>query len=324
VKYPEGGQRGLEPVVTVDELEPGNPTPGDGTVGNGVTLAQYVVSSPNQEDGGTCIYMASTSAIEVLYNQQRGRSPTPDGPGDFSERFLMNAAEYYDVGDFSIDTVFLFNEAGGGLLNRDFRYTKGWYIEDDDGIVRAAEPRQRGAEYGTPFNWVDGLSDSYRQNLVQLPRVTRRLIHTSEDLWDTAVMTDRVVEKVKEELRNGHPVIAIYNHFAYWHATVIVGYDDSYQTGSCPVVREWLRYMEEEGFSYEDVEEAVAEGGCKTQGAFLVRDSIYEIEGTTSNYDYDMNSTGEERPYVPKVVMQPYDWLKYLGNHAYSVSFRTR
>ena len=60
------------------------------------------------------------------------------------------------------------------------------------------------------------------------------------------------------------------------------------------------------------------QNGCREKGVFLIRDSIYQGPNDLM-YDYNPNFTEDNAPYSKRIVIKSYDWLKYLGNHAYSV-----
>jgi hypothetical protein len=255
--------------------------------------------------------MANTGAAEVVWNIETDtHHAAQNGLTDLSERFLIQSSSTLGFNNWRTDTIYTFNRRGGGVLNTDFPYAKGYY-EDD---------LQLAARYGTKFNWVK--QDLSTLPINPLPTIARDVLFTSQDLWDTAIMSDSEVEAAKQHLRQGRgPVLAIYNHFGYWHATLIVGYDDDVETGDCPIVREWIRYMRDHNFGFQAVESRLAREGCESKGAFIVRDSIYD-DPTAPIYDYDTERTGEERHYSRKFVYQPYDWLKYLGNHLFSVYAR--
>jgi len=141
---------------------------------------------------------------------------------------------------------------------------------------------------------------------------------------------------IKDTLkRTNSPILLIYNHYAYWHAVLIVGYDDNKEIDGCPFVEKWKEIMTKkveklrQSFNSSDHERAdryeklinklkdryAQLGGCQSQkGVFFVRDSIYS--GPADDlYDYDPSRTGEEAPYAARVIEHSYDWLKYLGNH---------
>jgi hypothetical protein len=133
------------------------------------------------------------------------------------------------------------------------------------------------------------------------------------------------------------PVLAIYNHFGVWHAVLIVGYNDNQETEECPFVKKWIKYLTEnmnDDLSSDD-ENNIARGnrikkqidkviksievnGCKKNGVFYVRDSIYQGDENLM-YDYDLSKTGEELPYAKKIIEHSYDWLLHLGNHTYVI-----
>ena len=133
-------------------------------------------------------------------------------------------------------------------------------------------------------------------------------------------MDDEDVEKIKYLLRTRRaPVVVIYNHYLYWHADLIVGYDDTVSTGGCPMVESSLDYFADEGANQyinkiESHMEAI--GDCTDKGVFYVRDSIYEGGSEEENYEY---SSGFSEKYSKRIIERSYNWVKYLGNHAYSI-----
>ncbi|MBF0313654.1 MAG: hypothetical protein HQK52_09570 [Oligoflexia bacterium] len=303
-------------------------------------LDRYVYASPNQEEGGTCLYMASTGAMEILLNKHRASTTRSyDGVSDLSERFLMSLevpGGY--LGDWRTDTILSFNYRGKALLNRDYRYTKGWYKGDETtGNVTRASAKERGAKYGTYYNWVNDYD--FRRNreidskLISVPKIARDLIFVdpAHDQWNVGVMDSSVIEKIKSSLRRKNaPVLIIYNHYAYWHAVLIVGYDDEQAVNGCAFVNSWKQYMAKEarasvarGKRFQryiaQVNNSIAKnGGCSSKGVFYVRDSIYDgVEEPI--YDYDPAKVGEETRYSKRIILRSYDWAKYLGNHAYVI-----
>lgn len=312
-------------------------------------LEAFVLSSPNQEEAGSCLYMASTGAMEILVNQLKGIGSVPvnEGSSDFSERFLMNVTNPSNP-DFNwrTDTVLNFNEVRGGLLNQTYRFTKGWYKEDEqgEGLVKA-KADDVDAKYDTYYNWIDELpkGDALTSKLIPVPLVDREILFkdTQNDVWNTGVMDDRVIDSIKKQIvKRDAPVLVIYNHFGYWHAVLIVGFDDNQISDGCSFVDRWITHMtkkyeeflqssnesyKNKGIRYKKLVDRVVSKkaiyGCSSKGVFQIRDSIYT--GTADHiYDYDLTQTGEESPYSQKIVEKSYDWLKYLGNHAY-VIFRS-
>ena len=133
-------------------------------------------------------------------------------------------------------------------------------------------------------------------------------------------MDDEDVEKIKYMLRTRRaPVVVIYNHYLYWHADIIVGYDDTVETSGCPMVDASMDYFDQQGSSAytRKIENHMDDiGDCTSQGIFYVRDSIYE--GTSEELDYQY-SAGFTEKYSERIIERSYNWVKYLGNHAYAI-----
>jgi hypothetical protein len=322
-KLPNHADEGTDPRYSARLTLLGSET-ADGT--RRVTdLLDYVLPSPDQEEGGTCLYMASTGAMEILLNMQSDLTDArPDGATDLSERFLMNAGKDHQSGNWKTDAVLLFNREEGAVRNRDYRYTKGW-TKSVNGSTQPAAPNARGAVYGTQFNWTYGLSEKVRAKKIQTPRIKRDIFFEDPEsnLWNTGIMERPIITQVKKHLREKNsPVMAIYNHEGYWHAAVIVGYDDDVVHDECPFVHEFMEKFEGDPVQGDYVKQIRSakneQGGCRTKGVFYVRDSIYE-DSSQPIYDYDPAVKGEEKPYSKPLVQLEYEWLLYLGNHVYTV-----
>ena len=59
-------------------------------------------------------------------------------------------------------------------------------------------------------------------------------------------------------------------------------------------------------------------GGCRDNGVFYVRDSIYPDKDMPL-YDYDLNNSGEESNLNAPVILREYEWAEHLINHAYQI-----
>ena len=279
------------------------------------SMFPYVLASPNQFDAGSCLFMSSTGAVEILLNQ--GVEPeaiTYDGPTDLSERYLMNASEYVPNSYIQYtytDVFYTFNYHGGALLSLDYPFTAG-YVDGD---------------YSCSYNWNDDMPGNWESLLVETPPAERTVIYVdplrnNSSIWNVGLMDDRHIERIKYELRTKKaPVVVVYNHYLYWHADIIVGYDDTISTGGCPMVDSSVSYFRQQGQSgYADKIEAHMEdiGGCSDYGVFYVRDSIYDGGPEEESYEhYDFSAKYSER-----IVETSYNWVKFLGNHAYSVHRR--
>jgi hypothetical protein len=236
-----------------------------------------------------------------------------DGPTDLSERWLMNVDSSADRGNWIINKSAVFNDFGGGVLNKDYRYTKGGY----------------GNNYSLRHNWVNELPSDWKQKmLTKTPKIERQVIFKSRSVRsrnNVAVMSNRTIEKIKRALvENQGPVLVVYKDDV-WHAVVIVGYDDEDSMGeenkNCKFTRKAISHLS--AFPRWKARRAIARGGCEDKGVFYVRESEYYDESFYQKsdilYDYDLTRVGEEAPYVAPYVKREYEWIKYLGNHAVSI-----
>ena len=128
---------------------------------------------------------------------------------------------------------------------------------------------------------------------------------------------------VKKKLQENHaPVLVIYNHFGYWHAVVIAGFNDQGLTKNCPFVEKFITNMTASTnpkykLAGEQVKKAYSATGCQKQGVFYIRDSIYTDKANP--YDYDPLKIGDEGYYSTLIVEHEYQWLELLANHIYQI-----
>lgn len=311
-----------------------------------LSLLPFVLASPNQEDAGSCLYMATTGAMELLMNQSaNNQNLNYDGEADLSERFLMNVTipSSPNYRNWRTDTILIYNNLEGALLNRDYRYTKGWFKHNNQGNVIRSVEGAAGASYGASYNWIDELNGNsdLKSKLVKIPSVNREIIYEDPkgDQWNVGGMSTDTILKIKEAMkRNNGPAILLYNHYGYWHAILLVGYDDQKAIDGCSFVNSFVSQMGEtikelvassdpsklkQAEKYKtylaQIEKAKSEqGGCSSKGVFYIRDSIYN--GVSEpKYDYDLNKVGEETLYSKRIIEKSYDFVKYLGNHAYVI-----
>lgn len=288
-------------------------------------LLPYAYASPNQHDSGSCLFMANTGAMEILMNQLAGTSKMKyDGETDLSERYLMNASNHVpdDVIPYAItDVIYTYNYFHGSLLNVDYPYTIGQVKETSNGNIVPADGED-GAQWSCQYNWFDQLPHGWESKLVETPEAARTLIFLDPQLdknsiWRVGVANEDVVERIKWELRTKNsPVLVVYNHYLYWHTSIVVGYDDNYSTGGCPMVDSMVKYFKEQGATdaAAKVEAQIAkDNGCTRQGVFYVRDSIYDGEDEEPIY-----SEFKEK-YSKRIILRSYNWVKYVGNHVYTV-----
>lgn len=344
VKWPEAGSKlpgtGDAPVVTMAvDLTDAPATElldGEAWTAADQDILPYVLASPNQFDAGSCLFMANTGAMEVLMNQH---VPVEDvayeGDTDLSERFLMAAGYHapastvpYDL----TDVLYYYEALGGALLNRDYNFCAGYVKENANGSIVPSTSADPNAELSCSYNWFDMFPDDWESLLVPTPLAERTTIFVDpkrddNSQWRVALFDDDTIEQIKYELRTKNaPVIVVYNHYLYWHANVIVGYDDAVDSNGCPMVEDSIAYFKEKGFtSYATaIENHMAEnGGCSDYGVFYVRDSIYDGGTDEPYYDYSTADVSiQKERYSKRIVELSYNWAKYLGNHTYTVHRR--
>ncbi len=315
-------------------------------------LVPFVLASPDQDEAGSCLYMATTGIAEwwlARLNPKVSRSP--DGPIDLSERYLMNVAGVDEnethLPDWRTDSIYLFNNAASkSVLNSSYRFTKGWYKGTSYGNnLEPAKPHENGAEYGTNYNWISELQ-TIKGGEVVLPHFKREVVFADPEhnQWNIGVAPENIVDTVKKKLATSKaPVLVIYNHNSYWHTVYLIGYNDEIDNGNCSYTQRFrqnisTRIAELEQAARDAKTDAEREaylvrakrsheaqqkientytrhGGCtSSKGVFYIRDSIYPDEKGPI-YDYDPANNGEESPYSKKIVFKEYDWLYYFANH---------
>jgi hypothetical protein len=340
-KFPNTPEEGLRPVAS-KALAPVNPAQLMGFN----ELLPYVTPSPDQEDAGTCLFMSLTGVSEWwMMRLGNSKNFVQDGPYDLSERWWVNQSTWSGnvkrIKNWSTDGIYLFNSQPAAM-NRQYRFTKGWYIERDDELQKVA-PHTPGAKYDTGFNWID---DSDRIGAsVRLPKFNRRVIYADpkQNPWEIGQAPKDIVEKVKDALRiEKSPVQVIYNHEGFWHSIYVIGFDDSMSSQRCPFLKESFeayssesRKAQAEADKTNDPEEkgrllkrvrkfagmgsklnrAIQQGGgCHPNGMFYVRDSQYS-DPTEAIYHYDLSNPSADKPYSKRIILREYDWLRYMANH---------
>lgn len=345
VKFPNSAEEGDTPVVTTAWAPAGDVSQYPGYS----ELIPYVLRSPHQEEAGSCLYMSLTGVAEFfLARLNPNASRAPEGPLDLSERYLMNVAGVEEsqngVANWKTDSVFLLNNAGRLALNSDYRFTKGWVTTDAAGEYVKAAPQSKNAWYDTRYNWINEMNRATQ--FVSLPKFQRDVLFAdpASDQWNVAVMPADIIERIKTALRTRQaPVHIIYNHYGYWHAVYIIGYDDEADSKNCGFTTKFMSHMEQKVIDLRAQAESAKDqaerdrlnraadkaerisnkvnaawktgGGCSPKGMFYVRDSIYTDQGGPV-YDYDLSITGDEYPYSKTIVMHEYDWIRYMANHA--------
>jgi hypothetical protein len=349
IKHPNQPSEGLGAVRTFALT----PQDDSGRLPGFSDLTDDILAAPDQLDAGTCLYMSLTGIMEWWVARLNPSLPhVADGPTDLSERFTVNTASAMSrtagVKNWKTDTIEVFNKVGYGATNRSYRFTKGYYLDTDNGYV-ASNASNPEALFGTPFNWINEISTSHVEK-VKLPFFKREVLFADPtgDQWHVggapADLADTIKRKLKERMA---PVHVIYNHYGYWHATIVVGYDDEADTRDCHFVQGFRKYMKEHPAELrakaqdaslsperrrEMINQARAQentsrlveaawqrgGGCKGKGAFYVRDSIYGGDEQPV-YDYNPAFAEAKGRYSKRLVNLEYEWITYLANHAVQI-----
>ncbi len=351
LKFPNSPDEGANPVSVSVLAFQSEQTP----LGGFSEMVPFALRAPDQEEAGSCLYMSLTGIAEWWLARLNPRAlRTPDGPIDLSERYLMNIAGVNEdsngIANWKTDSVYLFNYRGGTLRNVDYRFAKGWYSKDAGGTIHKSYAGAPGAHYDAFYSWLDERSSAAQAPFVKLPRFRREVLFADPESnqWNTGVMPFDIVDRIKAALvEKKAPVQVIYNHFGYWHATVILGFNDEQDNLDCKFVRRFIDYMGKQAVELrqqaarekDPAERAMllrrAEksewalnntkrgwdrgGGCHPKGTFYVRDSIYGDKDGGPIYDYDFSQKGEEAPYTKSTVLLEYDWVRYMANHAVQI-----
>ncbi len=307
-------------------------------------LLSHIVAAPSQENAGSCLFMSHTGATEVILNQREQRS------FNLSERYFMNLSKA-SIGDTLVtnwrtDTIYRLNQTRRFYLNKDYRFTKGWYKKNQDGRRVPALENEEGALYGVPYNWIVQWEELTNKPFLSLPYFKRQILFAdpNQNQWNVGTAPRDIVTRVKKAIKEKNsPVIVIYNHIGSWHAVMIAGFNDQASSGNCPFVSSYNEKMNQRANAIVEeanrqvnpkikrkllrkaakfrtrgqvVQTAFQEkGGCQGQGVFYVRDSIYPQKGNPL-YDYDLEREGEETPLNAKIILREYEWLELLSNHA--------
>jgi len=317
-------------------------------------LTDYILAAPDQEDAGTCLYMSLTGILEwwtARLNPSMSRAL--NGAVDLSERFTVNAASRpahrTGVRNWRTDSIEIFNSLGHAATNRSYPFAKGYFRQSSNGSYVGAVPSEPGALFGTLFNWVNHVSTANLER-VPLPRFKREVLFEDPrgDAWNVGVAPPDLAALVRLKLETRKaPVHVIYNHYGYWHAVVVVGFDDEGDSKNCSFVEGFRKYMKERPLELREkaadetlpaprrqqmlaqaraqentsrrIEAAWANGGgCSGKGTFYVRDSIYGSDEEPV-YDYASSLPAARGHYSKRLVSLEYDWIKYLANHAVQI-----
>lgn len=317
-------------------------------------LLPFVTATVDQEEAGSCLYMSHTGVIEWWLNFIGKDNHTPI---DLSERYYM-ALKTENIGskfisNWRTDNIYRVNANPYFFTNKQYPFTKSYFTTDpqtQDRIV--AGPTTQDATYNAEFNWISFKSkvdEKYLSSKINLPKFKREIIYKDkdDDQWSVAGAPSDIIEKIKAALiKNKAPVNVIYNHHGFWHAVIIVGFNDNAPTLNCPFASGYPDFMNKMAKEQEDEadktnDEKVAKklrssarikrskanqvaakfeqiGGCHEKGVFYVRDSI-NPDPLMPLYDYDTTQIGEEEYMNSPVIFREYEWFQTTGNHVFQI-----
>jgi len=180
-------------------------------------LLPFIPAPIDQGDTNTCLYVASTGAMELLLNKSHW-SPLPWRRQSFnlSESFLIWADDDEDqVITSFIEAPFLRFNHGEAILNKDWPFNA--YKENGEVNMTV---------------W-DLHPDFDRLPRLSVPKVETIHLFTRGRKWSTGVLTEDDLAEVKNALvKYNSPVIINYNDDDFWHVVLIVGFDDELK-GEC-------------------------------------------------------------------------------------------
>ena len=178
-------------------------------------LLQYVQMGPDQGETNTCLFMASTGAMELIANKHDDiKNPKPYGKYDLSEAYVIHANNYTTAGKYYWEVpVLKFNYGYGIHVNE-------WPVNAWTG------------------NWEDQSIWNYRNFMamkkVNLPTKVETIpLFVYGNKYSTYVLSKNNIQQIKDALwKYKSPVLVNYVDDYYWHVILIVGYDDNLP-GSC-------------------------------------------------------------------------------------------
>lgn len=176
--------------------------------GSYTELLDYVQEAPDQGETNTCLFVASTGAIELITNKIHGiKNPMPGSTYDLAESFVIHADNNGGQSFFN-QPVLRFNKSGAIHIRE-------WPFEAWSGTQINIEVWNRHPDFDN------------------LPRMTVPKVETIKlfeigNRWSTNVVSDEDIESIKKALwKHKAPVLINYNDGGYWHVILIVGYDDT-------------------------------------------------------------------------------------------------
>jgi hypothetical protein len=171
-------------------------------------LLDYVQEAPDQGETNTCLFVASTGAMELIANKVNGiKNPKVGGKFDLSESYVIHAPYSSEAYSFFDEPVLRFN--GNAVHIKDWSFDA-W---DDSRINYSVWNRH---------------PDFYNLPKVNVPKVETIKLFQYGNRWSTYVIDEVEINQIKESLwKYKSPIIVNYNDEDFWHVVLIVGYDDN-------------------------------------------------------------------------------------------------
>lgn len=169
-------------------------------------LLDYVQEAPDQGDTNTCLFIASTGAMELLANKYHGIThPEAYGPFDLAESWVINTPSM--GGSFFESPVLRFNLGWGVHINH--WPFEAWINQQVNHAVWNRHPQME------------------RLPRLPLPPVETLRLFQFGNKWSTHVLGKQHLETLKQALwKYKSPILVNYNDEGYWHVVLLVGYDD--------------------------------------------------------------------------------------------------
>jgi hypothetical protein len=177
-------------------------------------LVDYILPSPDQAGAGSCLYMTATGIAEVLLNKSLGiKKPQLGGPTDLSEQWTIGLSRQIGLSNNYTAAVDLVVR-GGAVPDTHLKFkaysTQSWISEPPPAIAQTT-PRYTMPNIDKVVLFNAGGEGTQRSN---------------------GVMGQQAIEGIKKFLtENESPVLLTYQPpgVNYWHANMVIGYDDTRQ-----------------------------------------------------------------------------------------------
>jgi hypothetical protein len=170
-------------------------------------LLDYVQEAPDQGETNTCLFVASTGAIELIANKLNNiKNPIVGGKFDLAESYVIHAPYGRGATSFFDEPVLRFN---GSAVHISIWPYEAWNESQINYTVWNRHP------------------DFYELPKINVPKVETIKLFQYGNKWSTYIIDNEEVQLIKESLwKFKSPILVNYNDDGFWHVVLIVGYDD--------------------------------------------------------------------------------------------------